>query len=93
MMGSYHFENLSQLTLKPLGAGQGLAVDLTFQSTRHRRDTIQFELSPKEAMCLLQLLKEVQQRFAWAVPDFSLEVSAKPSLRMVVDNSNTDHEE
>jgi hypothetical protein len=91
-MPTYHFENLSQLTVKPLGSDQGLGVGLTFQSTRHRRDTIQFELSPKEAMCFLQLLKEMQQKFAWAVPDFSLETSGKPSLRVVVDNSEADRE-
>jgi hypothetical protein len=91
-MAIYHFENLSQLTVKPLGSGQGLGGGLTFQSTRHRRDTIQFELSAKEAMCFLQLLKEVQQKFAWAAPEFSLEVSGKPSLRVVVDNSEMDRD-
>jgi len=86
-MTTYHFENLSQLTVEPLGADQGLGIALIFQSTRHRRDTVQFELSPKEAMCLLQLLKEIQQKFVWPVPDFSLETSGKPSLRVVVNNS------
>jgi len=86
-MPTYHFENLSQLTVKPLGADQGLDIGLTFQSARHRRDTVQFNLSPKEAMCLLQLLKEIQQQFVWPVPEFSLQTSGKASLRVIVDNS------
>jgi len=91
-MPTYRFENLSQLTLRPLRADQRLGFSLTFQSTPHRRDTVQFELSPKEAMCVLQLLKEVQEKFAWPVPEFSLKASGKPSLRVVVDNSETDQE-
>jgi hypothetical protein len=92
-MPTYHFENISQLTVKPLGSDQGLGISLTFQSTGHRRDTVLFKLSPKEAMSFLQLLKEVQQKFGWAVPEFSLDVSGRPSLRVVVDNSETDRDD
>ena len=46
-----------------------------------------------DGRCFLQLLKEMQQKFAWDVPEFSLEALGKRSLRVLVDNSETDHEE
>ena len=69
-MPVYHFEDLSQLTMKPVGADQGLRSDLTFHPTRRRRDTVQLELFAKQAMCFLQSLKDMPRTCAGAVPGF-----------------------
>jgi len=81
-MPVYCFGNLSQLTMKPLGADQGLRSDLTFYSRRRRRDTVHLELFPKRAMCFLQPVKEMPQKFARVVPGV-LNVLGKPSQHAV----------
>lgn len=81
-MPVYHFGNLSQLTMRPARADQGLRSGVTFHPTRRRRDTVQLELFAKQAMCFLQPLKDMPRTCAWAVPGF-LNVSCKPSPHAV----------
>jgi hypothetical protein len=82
-MADYQFKNLTSLTVKPLGEDQGLEFHLTFQSTTSRQDTIRFQLSPKPAMVLLQVLKQMQEKFDWPMPQFSSKAAKKRSLRVV----------
>ena len=81
-MPVYHFGNLSQLTVRPVGTDQGLRSGLTFHPARSRRDTVQLELFAKEAICFLQPLKDVPRGCGWAVPG-RLNLARTPSQHAV----------
>lgn len=85
-MTDYRFSGLSELKLSPVEGNEALRFHLTFQSKEHHSDTIQFQLSSADSMSFLNALMGMQRKFGWPLPAYA-RPSGKPSLRVVVDNS------
>ena len=83
-MADYRFNGLSEMKMTPVEENGALHFHLTFQSRASRSDTIQFQLSSADSMSVLNALMGVQRRMGWPLPS---RPSGKPSLRVVVDNS------
>jgi hypothetical protein len=88
-MADYRLQSLSRVKLSPVNENQGLDFHLTFQSSKSRQDTVQFQLSSNHAMAILNALMGMQRKFGWPLPAPSQPYGA-PFLRVVVDNSENE---
>jgi len=84
-MTDHHFSGLSRIHLQTVG-NEELCFRLTFRSTDGRPEIVQFQLSSADSMAFLNALMGIQRKTGWPLPSYS-RPSDKPSLRVVVDNS------
>jgi hypothetical protein len=85
-MADYKFSDLVSVKFSPVNENRELHFHLTFASQESHPNTVQFRLSSAHAMAILNGLMTIQRNMGWPLPSYS-RPSGKPSLSVVVDNS------
>lgn len=84
-MVDFTFHNLVRVTVNPVAKTQRLSLHLTFRSSAHHQDGVQFELSQEQYDKLVERLSEMRGKAAQHEPP----PSKSPTLQIVVDNTDS----